>query len=134
MPTRRRTHRLLLALVLALRVGSAWGQSQTGPHDACRTLRANVAGVAKASIVVDTAVVTVVAANRTLCAATVVNVGDQPLNCMSPPDGGPSATAGFRLAPTQVLVLGLSAQNGYACTRHSTATAAGVVSVQELYP
>ena len=111
----------------------AWAQGQIGSNDDCRSLRVTPAN-AKTDYPVDLAVVVVVIANQASCDAIVENIGTQTLRCMSPTDGTPTATTGYPLMPGKSITLGLASQRGFQCIRDATATAAGLVTVLQIFP
>jgi hypothetical protein len=131
--------RILVFLLLstALLCGPSSPAAQpVGVGAPCRSARANPSGlVPRQDTAIDTTVVTVINKNEKLCGAIIQNTSPtQALRCASISDGAPTAVEGFRLGPGSPLMLGIEAQPGWQCIRDTTATSAGSVSVEELFP
>jgi hypothetical protein len=124
-----------LLLCLALVPTMALAQGQIGRNDNCRQLKANLSGVAGADIVVDVTAVTVIAANQSLCGATITNLSNtNPVRCRAIPEGQPTATVGVYLGPGGTLGLSLEAQRGINCIRDTSATGSAALNTMELTP
>jgi hypothetical protein len=125
-----------MVLAVFLLTGTAWGQGQIGPNDACRNWDVNkLAGTHGPDFTVSTVPVTVIAKNQGLCGGQVVNSGpSNPVRCLSIGAGDPTGDIGVRLVAGATMVLGLEIQSGVKCVRDSTALGDTTVNTVEVYP
>ena len=124
----------IVLLPLLCCVMSATAQ-QIGPNDACRQLKANESGTARADITVDVTAVQVVPVDQQLCAASVTNrSATNTVRCAGGLESAPTATAGATIDPGRTLNLAIEAQRGLQCIRDTAATGSVVLSVWTLRP
>ena len=102
---------------------SAFAQGQIGSRDDCRH------NDTQPDIAVGLVAVVIVAPDRGLCGALIVNRGDQPVRCRDPFFGAPTGTLGWPLAGGGVADLLIDAQSGVSCIRDSSATGDTVMNV-----
>jgi hypothetical protein len=106
-----------------------------GLTDPCRHAKANVSGIARADITINTSPVVVIAPNPRICKALIFNTSSsQALRCAGTADGAPTAVAGVKLPPGSSLTMDLEAQEGWQCVRDTSATGSADVTVIQLEP
>src|SRR5262245_45401879 len=98
---------MMLWLLTCVLASAAWAQ-QIGPNDACRQLKANELGVARADISVDVTAVQVVPTTGSLCKALIYNTSTtNAVRCAGGLEAVPTSTAGFKINAGAALALEL---------------------------